>query len=97
MSQTPGAGDKLQTSASPPPPPAQQASDKDDPMLKRVVIKKGRGERWAVTFKGPINRRDIAHLTRILRVEFLRSKRKERMKSLKNARTERITANASRS
>lgn len=79
MNQTQGTGANSGPAAT----SAAVATEPSGPPKKKVVAVKVGGSKWAVRFDGSVNRRDIAHLSRLIRIEFLRSKRKDRLERRK--------------
>lgn len=63
--------------ATPPPP---------DPDLLKVVLTKLPGKPWKLTFRGNVTQLHINHLTRLLRVEYARTKRRNRITKRKEQR-----------
>lgn len=86
MTQTSGSG----ADPKPPATPALATTTTSDPPKKKIVLTKIGGARWTVKYDGAITRRDIAHLTRLIRIEFLRSKRKDRLERRKADRAKEI-------
>lgn len=54
-----------------------------DPDRKLIKISKLPGGKWSFEFKGPIRQLDINHISRFLRVEYNRGKRKKRLEARK--------------
>jgi len=55
--------------------PPKAEKNPDD---KKVVLSKAAGGKWILKTSGPIKQRDINHLRQVLRIEYLRAKRRER-------------------
>lgn len=86
MSETQGVRANPEPTATQTSPPAKAFG----PPKKKIVAVKVEGERWGVKFDGPVSRRDISHLTRLIRLEFIRSKRKGQLDRRKALRAKEI-------
>ncbi len=64
----------------------------DSPDKKVIKITKLPGGKWMFEFKGPVRQLDINHISRSLRVEFARGKRKRRIEARKLETQRRIQA-----
>lgn len=80
----------------PPPKPAEPQATKPSGPAKSVTLTKPEGGKWTLKLEGPVKRSDINHLRRLIQIEFLRAKRRERVAQNTQNRKDQTNATVSR-